>query len=111
MAQTFSREFYYVNYYIDNAAYAKNCINKLRPKMHCNGKCQLMKKIQEQEKKDQQNQERRLEYKIQVLSSSSSFAVFDGFNNISRSIFHPDTNTGSPIDRPSYIFHPPGQFA
>jgi hypothetical protein len=72
--QTFSGGFVVLNYYTNTAAFAKNCVNKARPKMHCNGKCQMMKKLkEEEEKKDQQLPERKVENKIEVLSSKSFF--------------------------------------
>lgn len=71
--QTFSDGIVLLNYYTNTAAFAKNCVNKARPKMHCNGKCQMMKKMQEEEKKDQQIPERKFENKIEVLSSKSFF--------------------------------------
>jgi hypothetical protein len=71
--QTFSGGFVVLNYYTNTAAFAKNCVNKAKPKMHCNGKCQMMKKMQEEEKKDQQLPERKFENKIEVLSSKSFF--------------------------------------
>lgn len=74
VSQTFAGPFVMLDYFMNTAAYAKNCINKTRPKMHCNGKCQAMKKIQEEEKKEQQNAERKAEAKVQVLSSRSFFA-------------------------------------
>lgn len=73
LAQTFSRIFIIADYYANTAAYAKNCINKAKPKMHCNGKCQMMKKILQEEKKDQENTERRENLKNEVLSSKSFF--------------------------------------
>jgi len=45
VSQTFAGPFIMLDYFVNTAAYAKNCINKARPKMHCNGKCQAMKKI------------------------------------------------------------------
>ncbi|MGG9964774.1 hypothetical protein [Ferruginibacter sp. SUN106] len=72
-AQTFSGGFVMLNYYSNTAAFAKNCENKARPKMHCNGKCQMMKKLQQEEKQDQQNPERKSDNKIEVLSSKSFF--------------------------------------
>jgi hypothetical protein len=107
LAQMFSREFYYVDYFLDSAAYAKNCVNKARPKMHCNGKCQLMKKIREQEKKDQESQEHSSVYKMQVFSSRSSFA--DGIFFLSDAYIQLYTRliTGSPVDRACSVFHPP----
>ncbi|MEY2916790.1 MAG: hypothetical protein RIS73_504 [Bacteroidota bacterium] len=72
--QTFSGGFVVLNYYTNTAAFAKNCVNKAKPKMHCNGKCQMMKKLkEEEEKKDQQLPERKVENKIEVLSSKSFF--------------------------------------
>jgi len=73
VSQTFAGPFIMLDYFMNTAAYAKNCINKARPKLHCNGKCQAMKKIQEEEKKEQQQAEEKAASKVQVLSSRSSF--------------------------------------
>lgn len=61
------------DYYTNTSKYAKNCVNKAKPKMHCNGKCQMMKKLQEEEKKDQEKPERKGENKGEVILSSKSF--------------------------------------
>jgi len=71
--QTFSSGFVVLDYYSNTASFAQNCENKARPKMHCNGKCQMMKKLKQEEKQDQQNPERKSENKIGVLSSKSFF--------------------------------------
>lgn len=108
IAQTFSGPFIRLDYFINTAAYAKNCVNKAKPKMHCNGQCQAMKKIQEEEKKEQQNSEKKSEIKIQVLSSKSFYpTVSSGIILISKikKIF-PASNADS-IDRSLDIFHPP----
>ncbi len=107
LGQTFSNSIIYLGYYIDKTSYAKNCINKYRPKLNCNGKCQLMKKIQEQEKKEQQAPERKLEFKAEVLSSRSSYAVLKPvfIQVLKRNYYHADT--GIPVDQPSSVFHPP----
>lgn len=44
-----------LSYYANTKAYAEFCINKAKPGLHCNGKCQLAKKIQQEEKKEQNN--------------------------------------------------------
>jgi len=59
--QMFSGQLIVLDYYANTTAFAKNCINKARPKMHCNGKCQMMKKLQQQENKDQQTPGHRSE--------------------------------------------------
>lgn len=71
--QTFSAPFIMLDYYANTAAYAKNCVNKAKPKMHCNGKCQMMKKMAEEEKKEKENSDRKADYKAPLLSSKSFF--------------------------------------
>lgn len=106
-AQIFSSPFIMLDYYLNTAAYAKNCINKARPRLHCNGKCQAMKKIREEEKKEQQNNERASEYKVQqVLSSKSFFCLLVIPARASQKII-PHGNSGLPINRHNPIFHPP----
>lgn len=106
-AQTFSSPFIMLDYYLNTAAYAKSCINKAKPKLHCNGKCQAMKKMREEEKKEQQNNERGNEYKVQQVLSSKSF--FYPLMIPVRSSVKVMTNNNSvlPEDRYSAIFHPP----
>jgi len=73
VCQTFASPFILLDYFVNTAAYTKNCINKAKPKLLCKGRCQMKKKIQEEEKKEQQNSERKAEVKVQVLSSKSFF--------------------------------------
>ena len=75
--QILNRAVIYIDYYTNTAAFAKNCVNKARPMMHCNGKCQMMKKLQEQEKKDSQAPERR-SFNDEIISSKS-FLVAPNF--------------------------------
>jgi hypothetical protein len=108
LAQNSGRIFIIADYYVNTAAYAKNCINKTNPGMRCNGKCQMMKKIFQEEKKDQENTERRENLKNEVLSSKSFFASMASPDFRSgpsiNTIFASNTNT---IDRCFDIFHPP----
>jgi hypothetical protein len=67
LAQTFSKGLIIANYYTNTEPYAKNCINKAKPKMHCNGKCQMMKKLKQEENKDGQNSDRKTEIKTDLL--------------------------------------------
>lgn len=106
-AQTFEQGFIVLSYYTNASLFARNCENKARPKMHCNGKCQMMKKLQEEEKKSQQVPERKLVNKVEVLSSKTYFAVLpapgvhplSSFNNAYAPFF--------PQDYAACIFHPP----
>lgn len=107
VAQTFARPFIMLDYFVNTAAYAKNCVNKARPAMHCNGKCQMMKKIQEQERKDQQNSENKAQAKMQqVLSSKSSFCSVKIFSTVIQNKFVLQ-NINCTFDKAVSIFHPP----
>jgi cell shape-determining protein MreC len=107
LAQTFSKSFIVADYYMNTGSFAKNCVNKAKPKMHCNGKCQMMKKLKEQEKKEQQAPERKAELKVDVLSSKSFFTTLNVPVIMERIVFGdlPDRST---VKMPRSIFHPPG---
>jgi hypothetical protein len=51
-AQTFSGYLIAADYYVNPQKFIQNCINKSKPEMKCKGKCQMMKKIKEVEKKN-----------------------------------------------------------
>ncbi len=70
--QTFNRAVIVFNYYSNTAAFAKNCENKTKPMLHCNGRCQMLKKLKQEENKDKQNPERRNDNKNEVLYCSKS---------------------------------------
>lgn len=72
ISQTFNGIFVLGDYFTNTAAYAKKCVNKAKPKTHCNGKCLLMKKMQEEENKDKQYPLRKNENKNQVLYFSTN---------------------------------------
>jgi len=107
LAQTFSKSFIVADYYVNTGSFAKNCVNKAKPKMHCNGKCQMMKKLKEQEKKEEQAPERKTELKTDVLSSKSFFCTITVPVIMDRVVFG-DQHGHSPVEMPRSIFHPPG---
>lgn len=107
VSQTFAGPFVMLDYYLNTAAYAKNCINKARPKMHCNGKCQAMKKIQEEEKKEQQSAERKAEGKFQQVLSSKSFFCTVSLAGAVTAKKYPLFNNKHTYQRSLAIFHPP----
>ncbi|MFT3676478.1 MAG: hypothetical protein QM781_11305 [Chitinophagaceae bacterium] len=108
MGQSFNQGWYYIGYLIQKKEYVKRCANKARPMMHCNGKCQLMKKIQAQEKKEQgQPPEMKFASRVEVLSSRSSFLLQLNIPVISTPSHFILFTTGIPVDQSSAIFHPP----
>lgn len=70
--QTFERAVIVINYYTNTASFAKNCENKAKPMLHCNGRCQMLKKLKQEENKDKQNPERKNDNKEEVLYLSQS---------------------------------------
>lgn len=98
----------YVHYLVNKNYYATVlCENKAKPKMHCNGKCHMMKELKEQEKKEQSPSTpvKEKQETIQFFQSSTLFS-FNPFQEIKKqnsiyllaktqevtfSIFHPPT--------------------
>jgi len=105
--QTFDKIFVVYDYFKNTAVYAKNCENKAKPKLHCNGKCQMMKKLQQAEKKDQQYPERKGEKKQIYLSSKSFYTnVPQGRIHFEKKVY-PAMPTPKEIMRSFEVFHPP----
>ncbi len=65
--QTFYKGIVLIDYKINTTAYIQQCENKARPEMECHGQCQMMKKIKQEEKKEQKNPERKLENKNEAF--------------------------------------------
>lgn len=71
---TFSNSFTMLSFYLNqDVIIAKFCVNKSRPKLHCNGHCFLAKKIKEQEKSEA-GTALMASVKIEVVSSRSFYA-------------------------------------
>lgn len=108
LAQTFSKGFIIADYYANTAAYARNCINKTRPKMNCNGKCQMMKKIQEEEKKEQENAEKKDSARYEIIFSASQYLLLTNTDCVNMAAVKNAAPCNSLITDRSYdFFHPP----
>lgn len=105
-AQSFGTMWLYVDYKINLDKYARNCVNKARPTLHCNGKCQLAKKIKEEESKKQQDAEKSAPHIDYVLSSKHFFLSIDDISIVASRRFYVRDAAGE-IKMPRFIFHPP----
>lgn len=104
--QSFTRVLIISDYYVNTENYAINCENKAIVEMHCNGQCQLMKKLDKEETKDQSNPQRNIENNNKYfLSQEQIYIAFvtQVTDDQDFSIL-PDRKT---IDRPHSIFRPP----
>jgi hypothetical protein len=110
-AQAFSRYLLVADYYVNTAAYTENCVNKDRPWMHCNGRCQLCKRLHQQEgAQDKQTPERKSGNNgDETLYSTTSLTEFMTLHFVALSgLRYPELSAGKPIGMPRQLFHPPG---
>src|SRR5262245_61157718 len=88
LGQTFSRFFIVMDYQLNKEYIAKNlCVNKEKPKMQCNGKCHMMKKLAQEEKKDQENPERKSENKFEAVPFHNTRFILTGSNTLPAVIY------------------------
>ncbi|NTS41432.1 hypothetical protein HRG84_10995 [Flavisolibacter sp. BT320] len=106
-AQTFQQAGSVLAFEISPGWYAKNCENKTRPQLKCGGKCQLMKKLQEEESNNRQHPQHKLENNQQVLYSVEQFAVLPSLTIEANSDDYPSLPPVYPVDRSYPVFHPP----
>jgi hypothetical protein len=68
MIQSFTSWIIVAEYTINKEYIAKNlCINKEKTKLHCNGKCQLMKKLVQEENQNSSSNSQTGKIKMDVL--------------------------------------------
>ena len=110
MAQSFDKVLIVADYFARTSAYAKNCENKKKPQMRCQGKCQMMKKLEQQEKDNQSYPERKMENKQEVLACESIQQSDFSALSISTLLFV-DPVIGKVIDISSTLLRPPATCA
>ncbi len=104
--QTFDKALIVFNYYSNTVSFAKNCENKAKPMMHCNGRCQMMKKLKQEENKEKQNPGRRNDNKDEIVYYSKKQFDLQPFNTLVVITF-PHFNNGVTSDIAFSFFQPP----
>lgn len=105
--QTFRNTFYVIDYYANTAKYARNCENKEKTVVvHCFGKCQIVKKIKEEQKKDDQNPNRKTENRDEVFSSHSFLCTIENVAVTIPKTYTLETNADT-REMSFGFFHPP----
>lgn len=108
LAGTFSRLFVVADYYAFTSKYAKKCVNKARPAMHCNGKCQMMKKLKAEEKQESGSSEKKSETSHFNLICQVLQLKINAPANFDLSLKDIPFNKGTySLDAEHGIFHPP----
>ena len=107
LCETFDQSFITVLFYANQNNIAKNlCENRNKPQMHCNGKCQLQKKLN-QNNKDKQTPAKKTESRNEVLSSKSFFASIEKITLITSTRKYFIQNINHTKDQSLSFFHPP----
>lgn len=105
---TFSRVVVVFGFYANQQEIAaKLCENKDKPALKCNGKCQLSKKLQSLEKKEQQNPERKVENTPQDISSRSFYSTLSIISLHKTHHWLKSRDYGKPVHRSFAVFRPP----
>ena len=108
IAHTFSRSLVLADYLVNLESYKKECVNKAKPKMHCNGKCQILKKIKKQEGESSTNTPApKFNQQELILSSKSFYPAIELFRTHENNFFYA-YNSSVDSNYTSSIFHPPG---
>jgi hypothetical protein len=109
IAQTFSRSLAMADYMFNLEAYKKSCINKARPKLNCNGKCQMLKKMKTQEGDTETNAPAPKFNQLEVVLSSESFFPSIQVVSTTNSSTYFTYNDDLSSNYLGAIFHPPGE--
>lgn len=106
LAQIFSNAVIVVNYVVNRDYIAKTlCENRNKPKMHCNGKCYLMKQLRKENSKEKSP--------LSILKIKTQVVYFEKITINSFDLNLTAENTfvrvqaGSPVSVSSSVFHPP----
>ncbi len=85
---------------------AKFCVNKTKPKINCNGKCHLQKKLKELTASSEDNNSKPTIEFSQYLISEPYTTIVTSFIEIKKS--YPDSNAkNETLGHILSIFHPP----
>lgn len=95
------------DYMVNLEAYKKACVNKTKPMMHCNGKCQMLKKMKKQEGENGSNAPVPKFNQFEVVLSSKSFFPSLIMINTNNRVSFRAYNENARSNYLGSIFHPP----
>ncbi|MBW8687376.1 hypothetical protein [Chitinophaga rhizophila] len=109
LSQLSGRYLVMFEFYLNQEFIAKNlCINRDKPQVQCNGKCQLKKQLAKENKREQENPEQRAELKAEIFYPSVTECLVPvAYYTSVPATYNIPTTIGVPIDQASAIFQPP----
>lgn len=107
LTQHFSRVVVLADYMANMERYKKDCVNKAKPILHCNGKCQVKMKLEAHDREEERRpSSQKLSETDYVLSSKSFFPdIISTINHSLTTCFVHDNMFISSFS--VSIFHPP----
>lgn len=75
-AQLFNGDFIILDYYTHQQEYEALCVNKDKPQMHCNGRCQMGKQLQRAHQHKTDNPDDVANYRVSV----TFYCAIDAFH-------------------------------
>jgi hypothetical protein len=112
LTQSLSKGIILLSYFTNKQAYEKYCVNKARPQLHCDGKCQMAKKIKAEEERDQKDPlKNSLSSEVTMINENHFVSIQPEFIAliIRKDIF--PHSIGNVMDRSRSFFHPPNAAA
>lgn len=107
-----SRGIILLSYFTNKQAYERYCVNKARPQLHCDGKCQMAKKIKAEEERDQKDPlKNSLSSEVTMINENHFVSIQPEFIAplIRKDLF--PNSIGNVVDRSRSFFHPPNTVA
>jgi hypothetical protein len=74
LGQAFNTSFIFLEYQLNKEYISKNlCENRDKPEMKCEGRCYLCKRLKKEENKDQENPNRKLDKRSEIIPFHEGF--------------------------------------
>lgn len=108
LTQSLSKGIIVLSYFTNKQAYERYCINKSRPQLHCDGKCQMAKKIKAEEERDQKDPLKSSSFHEVAMTDKHHFVSIPAeFRSIQNNIYLFPYSIGKARTMSRSCFHPP----
>jgi hypothetical protein len=103
-----SRGIILLSYYTNKQAYERYCVNKARPQLHCDGKCQLGKKLKAEEEQDKKDPLKSSSFsEVVMICQANNFQIEAPLHIILKEKIPHPLSIGQLSDWAASCFHPP----
>lgn len=105
---------YQVDYFLNQQSYLEACVNKAKPNLHCNGKCQLALKLKHIETEAKSNLDKHTHKQPFKFRELEAYTLLSYFPDNAFAINIPASEETVPlyleihsVFSPKSVFHPP----